>query len=232
MGSYFFPPQKMKKTCPSVSSFLSTRGLTNSLARKQRKRYALVPENVFQFSATIAGFGVENVHHFRFSRGFRWDLHRVVRDDIALGRRNFWTRDYAREFLVSTRRRQRRRWILPRRQRRRRFLLLYKYMLRGRQGWRHHRYPGVRKRASIYVCVCMWERACVCVNSNDEMFFFFFEFNRHKSRGATKKHLRAFWSKRHVKILFSLLCLLLLTMNLVWSQHTKKSNNECYIQSG
>jgi len=34
--------------------------------------------------------------------------------------------------------------------------------------------------------------------------FFFFEFNRHKSRGATKKHLRAFWSKRHVKIFFSL----------------------------
>ena len=72
-----------------MSSFLSTRGVVTNSLWKQRKRYALVPENVFQFSATIAGFGVENVHHFRFSRGFRWDLHRVVRDDIALGRRNF-----------------------------------------------------------------------------------------------------------------------------------------------
>lgn len=51
-------------------------------------RMHVLPESIRQ-EELFAGFGVENVHHFRFSRGFRWDLHRVVRDDIALGRRNF-----------------------------------------------------------------------------------------------------------------------------------------------
>jgi hypothetical protein len=61
-------------------------------------------------------------------------------------------------------------------------------MLRGRQGWRHHRYPGVRKRASIYDCVvCESARAFVWIRMKKFSFFSLF-FLRECNRNVTRSH--------------------------------------------
>ncbi len=66
--SIFFLLLKMMMTSKNVSTgeFVSELKYVSTFLTDKRAKDALVPENIFQLRAPIAGCRVENVHDFRF----------------------------------------------------------------------------------------------------------------------------------------------------------------------